>query len=65
MLNGSVVTEQPEPLLVQEAQEVVYLEKEDLVAIIKCLMDLSYDSKIDTFQVPPRILDLAEELDVN
>jgi len=65
MLNGSVVVEQPEPLPPPERSEVVHLEKEDLEAIIKCLMDLSYNPKVDTFQVPPRILDLAEELGVN
>ncbi len=64
MLVGTVEIPQ-EAIPPQETVEVVHLHKEDLEAIIKCLMDLSYDPKVDTFQCPPRIIDLAEELGIS
>ena len=65
MLKGSVVIEQPEPLPPPEKEEVIHLQEEDVKAIIRCLMDLSYDPKTDVYQCPPKIIDLAEELGVN
>ena len=64
MLEGTVTLEQVEPPPPPEKQDVVHLDKEDLSAIIRCLLDLSYDSTVDTYKCPSRIIELGEQLGV-
>lgn len=50
---------------IPEETEGIILEEEDIRAILKSILDLSYDKKVDIFSCDQGVIKLAEELGVS